>query len=90
MSEFPRKPEAFTFNGVPNQRVIDVFHALDGKFKANWLRRALRAGCCTTADIEAFRKNVKTAHLEKMWAARDAYWAQFRARKEAKTAKAGR
>lgn len=87
MSQFPRKPEAFTFNGVPNQRVIDVFHALDGKFKVNWLRRALRGGCCTTADIEAFRQNVKTDHIAKMHAARDRYWAEYRARKASQAAK---
>lgn len=81
MRQAPRRPESFTWNGIPNQRVVDVYHAMEGKYKLNWLRRALRAGCCTPSDLEAMRVSASEDRMRKMWAARDAYFARQRAAK---------
>lgn len=83
-SRVPRKPETFTFNGVPNQRVSDIYHALDGAYTLNWLRKALRDGCIDPAQLDAYRTRMSQAHMQMMWEKRDAYWAQVRAEKAAK------
>lgn len=83
-NRIPKKPETFIFEGIPNQRVSDVWHMIDGAYSLNWLRTALRNGCKTRAELKDYRERVTDARLKLMWERRDAYWAARRA--EAKTA----
>ncbi len=82
-SRIPRKPETFVFEGVPNQRVSDVFFSLGGQFSMNWLRKALREGCVTRGQLEEYRSRTMTDRLNLMWERRDVYWARRRAEKTA-------
>lgn len=82
-NRIPKKPETFTFEGVPNQRVSDVYFTLGGEFTLNWLRKALREGCVTRDHLVAYKDSVTDARMKLMWERRDAYWARRRAEKAA-------
>jgi hypothetical protein len=80
MSRIPvRKAETFTFNGIPNQRVSDIWHQTEGAYSLNWLRKALRDGCANADDLKAYRSRVTDERIRLMHQRRDEYWARVRA-----------
>lgn len=85
MSRIPiRKPENFFFEGIPNQRVSDIWHLVEGRYSLNWLRKALRAGCTTREQLEEYRSRVTDERIRLMHQRRDEYWARVRAERAAK------
>jgi hypothetical protein len=82
MSRIPAKrAETFSFDGIPNQRVSDVWFATGGAYSLNWLRSALRRGIVTSADLKAYKEKGVSERMQRMWAARDAYHQANRAAK---------
>jgi len=82
-----RKAESFTFEGIPNQRVSDIWHIIGGKYSLNWLRKALRDGCTNREALDDYRVRVTDARIKLMHQRRDEYWARVR---EARQAEGGK
>lgn len=78
-TRIPMKSETFTFDGIPNQRAGDIWHYLNGQYGLTWLRRALRDGCTTPAELAAYKEEKVAERMTKMWQGRDAYWARVKA-----------
>lgn len=78
-----RKAETFTFEGIPNQRVSDIWHTVGGAYSVNWLRKALREGCTTRESLDTYRNRVTDERIRLMHQRRDEYWARVRAERQA-------
>lgn len=78
-----RRTETFQFEGIPNQRVSDVWHLIGGIYSLNWLRKALREGCTSRDDLKRYRERVTDDRIKLMHQRRDEYWARVRAKRMA-------